>query len=74
MREKTIDEITGGVWYVFGERRDSGGVDIQENQKDLFCAIPPSVAEELIEARARFLSEVYELLKDIPYVSPHILR
>lgn len=73
MREKTIDEITGGIWYVFGVRAD-GSVDIQQNQQDLFAAIPIDVAGKLVEARVRFLNEVYELLKDIPYVSPHILR
>lgn len=62
MREKYIDEATGGVWFIFGARND-GTVDVSDGNRDVFTGVPKDVAKQLIHARDRFLHEVYEILK-----------
>lgn len=63
MREKYIDEITGGNWIVFGTHAD-GTVDVAEANRDVFTSVTPETAERLIAARDRFLKEIYFILKD----------
>jgi hypothetical protein len=63
MREKYIDEITGGPWFVFGTSKD-GAVDVSEANRDVFTNVSRDCANRLIEARDKFLAELYEILKD----------
>lgn len=64
MREKYIDEITGGPWFVFGTSDNGLSVDVAEAQRDVFTRVTPETAERLIAARDKFLKELYEILKD----------
>lgn len=63
MRGKYIDEITGGLWFVFGTR-PGGLVDVAEANRDVFPSVTPETAEMLIAARTKFLEEIYTILKD----------
>jgi len=67
MRQKYIDEVVGGVWFLFGEHED-GTVDISNGTDDVFIKLPLKQALKLIEIRSRFLDELYqELLSMVDY-------
>lgn len=64
MREKSIDEATGGTWVIFGTRKD-GTVDVSEASRDVFEGVPVDIAEKLCSARDRLMVELYEILRDV---------
>lgn len=60
MREKYVDEAVG-IYMVFGEYAD-GRVDVSDQRRDVFTALPRDVAEKVVEAQDRFREELYRLL------------
>jgi hypothetical protein len=64
-KKKYIDEETPELayWYSFGVHLD-GFVDIYDGEKDIFTKVPPNKADELIEARTRFVQEMLRICND----------
>ncbi|QBE66860.1 hypothetical protein [Pseudoduganella lutea] len=65
MREKYVDEATGGHWIIFGTRGD-GTVDVSDANRDIFEGLPKEAAEKVIEARSKFMAELYGILSAFP--------
>ena len=61
MREKYIDEIVGGIWFIFGEHID-GKVDIADANGDVLTHLTKETAKRLIEIRDEFLRSIYEVI------------
>ncbi len=64
MTEKRIDKCVPD-WYIFGENKSEGTVDIAQQDGDVFQELPKDIAEKVIEAHDRFKKELYQLLKDV---------
>lgn len=69
LREKSLEEITGGHWFVFGEHPD-GTVDVSEANRDVFTNLKPGVAQRVIAARSLFLRQLYWLLCEAEPTTP----
>jgi hypothetical protein len=62
MREKYVDELTGGPWFSFGET-SSGLVDIANaNQDCILPDMPKELAEKVIELHGKFMEDLYKLI------------
>lgn len=62
MKEKYIDEAVGH-YTVFGTRT-TGGVDVNDGNRDVFIGLPLEKAEKIVQAQAEFRAKLYEILKN----------
>lgn len=61
MREKYVDEAVGN-YIVFGWRPD-GTVDVSNGFGcDVFTGLPPTVAEQVVQAHDAFRERLYQIL------------
>lgn len=64
MREKYIDEHTGGLWFIFGERGD-GTVDVADSRGDVFTSLDRKTADEVIALRDDFMAKLYKRMEGV---------
>jgi hypothetical protein len=65
VRSKYVDE-TFHRWFVFGQRQLPEGVDVYDDNLDVFVNISREAAEEFIKAKDQFVDEMERLLNKYP--------
>jgi hypothetical protein len=61
MREKYLEEMAGGAWFIFGTHPD-GTVDISDGNRDVITGIPREAAEKACELQNEFFKKLAILL------------
>lgn len=61
MREKYLDEMTGGAWFIFGQHSD-GSVDIVDLNRGIIEFLPRDIAEQVCELQNEFYKRLAVLL------------
>ncbi len=63
MREKYVDELTGGPWFIFGRStQEIGTVCISNSNTDILPDVPIELAAKIVELQNKFMQDLYKLI------------